>query len=294
MPIIIDGKKISQEVKDEVRDEVRDLKGRGVVPKLVAVLVGEDPASSVYVRNKGRACEAVGMEHETINLPAATSQEDLLKLIGQWNEDRSVSGILVQLPLPEHIDEKKILYAISPEKDVDCFHPINVGKLMIGEPGFLPCTPAGVMEMMMRTGFDPSGKHAVIVGRSNIVGKPLAALLMQKQKGSNATVTVCHSRTPDIGAYTRNGDILIAAIGSPEFVTGDMVKPGAIVIDVGINRVEDAGKKSGYRLVGDVDYAAASQLAHAITPVPGGVGPMTIAMLLKNTLKAAVSQNNAL
>lgn len=290
MAFIIDGKKIASDIRAEVAQEVAALKKKGIVPKLVAVLVGDDPASHVYVSNKGRACVEVGMDHQTITLPKETSHGDLLQLVHRLNRDTTVSGILVQLPLPKQINEREIINAVAPDKDVDCFHPANVGRISIGDPLFLPCTPAGVQELLMRCKMDPSGKHTVIVGRSNIVGKPLASMLIQKAKGANSTVTVCHTGTPDIGSFTRQADIVIAAVGKAEMITGDMIRPGAVVIDVGINRIDDPSKKSGSRLVGDVHYESASAVASAITPVPGGVGPMTIAMLLKNTLKAAVHQ----
>lgn len=287
MALIIDGKKIAEDIRKEVAAEVSELRKKNVIPKLVAVLVGEDPASHVYVSNKGKACVEVGMESETIKLPKDTSQDELLSMVRTLNEDKSVSGILVQLPLPKQIEERVIINTIDPQKDVDCFHPANVGRISIGEPTFLPCTPAGVQELLLRCKMDPAGKHTVIVGRSNIVGKPLANMLIQKAVGANSTVTVCHTGTRDIGAYTRQADIVIAAVGKAEMIRGDMIKPGAVVIDVGINRVEDASKKSGFRLVGDVHFESAREVASAITPVPGGVGPMTIAMLLKNTLKSA-------
>jgi methylenetetrahydrofolate dehydrogenase (NADP+)/methenyltetrahydrofolate cyclohydrolase len=251
-----------------------------VVPHLAAVLVGDDPASAVYVRNKQIACEKAGFKSTLHRLPASTAQAELLALVQSLNADPGVHGILVQLPLPKGIDTTLILDAVLPAKDVDGFHPENVGLMQQGRPRFLPCTPAGVMRMLQVSGIETSGKHAVVIGRSDIVGKPMAALL--SQKGADATVTLCHSRTRDIGAYCRAADILVAAIGIPQFVKGDMVKPGAVVIDVGINRVND-------RLVGDVDYLPAAQVASAITPVPGGVGPMTIAMLLANTLRAALN-----
>lgn len=290
MAFIIDGKKIATDIRAEVAEEVAVLKKKGIVPKLVAVLVGDDPASHVYVSNKGRACVEVGMDHQTIKLPKETTHGDLLQLVHHLNRDTTVSGILVQLPLPKQIDEREIINAVSPDKDVDCFHPANVGRISIGDPLFLPCTPAGVQELLLRCKMEPAGKHTVIVGRSNIVGKPLASMLIQKARGANSTVTVCHTGTPDIGSMTRQADIMIAAVGKAEMITGDMIRPGAVVIDVGINRIDDPSKKSGSRLVGDVHYESASAVASAITPVPGGVGPMTIAMLLKNTLKAAVHQ----
>ncbi|NUM82329.1 bifunctional 5,10-methylene-tetrahydrofolate dehydrogenase/5,10-methylene-tetrahydrofolate cyclohydrolase [bacterium] len=287
---IIDGKKIAEDIKNEIASEVLKLKQTGVVPHLSVVLVGDNPASEVYVRNKGKMCEEVGMSHETIKLPVSTFQDELLTLIGELNANPKVSGILVQLPLPKQINESVIINSIDPFKDVDCFHPFNVGKLSIGEPVFLPCTPAGVQELLLRSNADPSGKHTVIVGRSNIVGKPLASMLIQKSKGANSTVTVCHTGTKDLSYHTKQADILIAAMGQAEVIRGDMIKPGAVVIDVGMNRVADASKKSGFRLTGDVHFDSAKEVASAITPVPGGVGPMTIIMLMKNTLKAVLKK----
>ncbi len=285
---VIDGKQMAEEIRGEVAEETRALRERlGITPGLAAVLVGGDPASAVYVRNKRRACDEADMVSETIQLPEETTQEELIGLVRQLNADPRFHGILVQLPLPPHIEEREVILAIDPDKDVDGMHPINGGRLMEGNPRFPPATPAGVQQMLVRSGNDPAGKHVVIVGRSNIVGKPLAALLVQKASGANATVTVCHTGTRDLPALTRQADIVIAAIGRPRALTADMVAEGAVVIDVGINRVEDATRKSGYRLVGDVDYDAVAEKASAITPVPGGVGPMTIAMLLTNTLRAA-------
>ncbi len=285
--ILIEGKRVAETIRAELKDEVAALAARGVTPGLAVVLVGENPASQVYVRNKEKACAEVGMAAFDHRLPASTPEDELLALIDTLNADPSVHGILVQLPLPKHINETKVLNAIAPDKDADGFHPMNVGKMLIGEECPLPCTPHGVQELLVRYGHDPAGKHVVIVGRSNIVGKPLAAILMQKKKGANATVTVAHSGTKDLAGMMRQADILVAAIGVPEFVKADMVRDGAVVIDVGINRVEDATHPKGYRIVGDVDFAGVSQKAAAITPVPGGVGPMTIAMLLKNTVEAA-------
>jgi methylenetetrahydrofolate dehydrogenase (NADP+)/methenyltetrahydrofolate cyclohydrolase len=276
---VIDGKQIAEQTRAEAAEGAKQLlKEKGVVPHLAAVLVGDDPASAVYVRNKHIACEKAGFKSTLHRLPATTSQADLMALVRSLNEDPDVHGILVQLPLPKGLDATAILDAIHPSKDVDGFHAENVGLMSQGRPRFLPCTPAGVMRMLKVSGIETSGKHAVVIGRSDIVGKPMAMLLAQK--GVDATVTLCHSRTPDLGAFCREADILVAAIGIPQFVKGDMVKPGAVVIDVGINRLGD-------KLVGDVDYAAAAQVASAITPVPGGVGPMTIAMLLENTLRSA-------
>ena len=285
---ILDGNKVAQEMRAEMAEEIRALKEEhGITPGLAVVLVGDDPASQVYVRNKGRACEQVGIRSDTYRFPADYPEEELLGLISKLNEDPEVHGILVQLPLPEHIDEEKVLYAIDPNKDVDGFHPVNVGKLMIGKPGFLPCTPHGIQQLLLRSGIEIEGKHVVVVGRSNIVGKPVAMILVQKQKGANATVTICHTGTKDLGYHTRQADILIVAAGRPKTVTADMVKEGAVVVDVGVNRVEDPSSKRGYRLVGDVDFDSVKEKASAITPVPGGVGPMTITMLLRNTIDAA-------
>ena len=284
---IIDGTKIAAEIRGEIAVEVKKLKESGVNPGLVVVLVGEDPASAVYVRNKGKACEEVGMTSETIRLPATTPEAELVDLVKKLNNDPKWHGILVQLPLPKHISESKIINAIDPAKDVDAFHPYNVGKLLIGEPIFMPCTPAGAQQLLLRSGYDPAGKHVVICGRSNIVGKPMAAILIQKQPGANATVTMVHTRTKDMASYTRQADILIAATGVPRMIKGDMVRDGVVIIDVGINSVVDPTHPKGRRLVGDVDFESVKDKAEAITPVPGGVGPMTITMLLKNTLKAA-------
>jgi methylenetetrahydrofolate dehydrogenase (NADP+)/methenyltetrahydrofolate cyclohydrolase len=259
-----------------------------VTPGLSVVLVGDDPASHVYVRAKERACIEAGMQGETIRLPAATSQAELLGHVDRLNADPAVHGILVQMPLPPQLDPSEVIRRIRPDKDVDGFHPVNVGKLLIGErDGFAPCTPAGVQELLVRSGVETRGAECVVVGRSNIVGRPMAALMLQPRVGADATVTVCHSRTRDLAAHTRRADILIAAIGRARFITADMVKPGAVVIDVGMNRLDDPAAKNGYRLAGDVDFAAVRELASLITPVPGGVGPMTIAMLLKNTVRSA-------
>jgi methylenetetrahydrofolate dehydrogenase (NADP+)/methenyltetrahydrofolate cyclohydrolase len=287
---LIDGTKIARSVRDDVARDVAALRGRGVTPGLTVVLVGDDAASAVYVRSKGKACDEAGMASETIRLPAATTQDELLRHVDRLNADPLVHGILVQMPLPKHINPDTVLRRMNPAKDVDGFHPINVGKLLIGEKdGFAPCTPAGVQEMLVRTGIDTRGMECVVIGRSNIVGKPMAALLMQDRVGANATVTICHRHTRDLPDHTRRADLIIAAAGRPGVVTPDMVKPGAVVIDVGINRVTDATAKNGYRLVGDVDFDGVRQVASHITPVPGGVGPMTIAMLLRNTVKAATA-----
>ena len=275
-------------MRAELQGEIRRLGARGITPGLAAVLVGDNPASSTYVRMKGKACDEAGLYHETIRLKSETTEAELLALIERLNADHKIHGILVQLPLPKQIDAQRVLHRVSPGKDVDGFHPENVGKVSIGDPtGFRPATPYGVQQLLVKSGIETKGRHAVIVGRSNIVGRPMAALLLQDGPGGNATVTVCHSRTRDIRSVTRLADILIVAIGKPEFVTGDMIKPGAVVIDVGVNRVEDPSTKKGYRLVGDVQFAEAKQVAGAITPVPGGVGPMTITMLLYNTVQAA-------
>ena len=286
--MLIDGAAIGRLVRRDVAAEVERLKALGITPQLSVVLVGNDPASAVYVRSKGKACEEAGMRGETIRLPAETTENALLAQVDRLNADPNVHGILVQMPLPRHIAADKVIRRIRPEKDVDGFHPVNVGKLSIGErDGFVPCTPAGAIELLVRSGVETRGKDAVIVGRSNIVGKPMAALLMQDAPGGNATVTVCHSRTSNLAGHIRRADIVIAAIGKPEMITGDMIKPGAVVIDVGINRVNDAAAPKGYRIVGDVHFASARDVASLITPVPGGVGPMTIAMLMKNTVRAA-------
>lgn len=281
MATIIDGKQISAQVKESVAKEVEGLKEKGIHPALAVVLVGDDPASQVYVRNKTKACEVCGIRSEQIRMPAETTQEELMAVVDRLNKDDAIDGILVQLPLPKHLDETMVLRAISPDKDVDAFHPVNVGKIMIGDYDFLPCTPAGCMELIHSTGISVSGKHAVVIGRSNIVGKPMAMLLLHE----NATVTVCHSRTANLKEECLRADILVAAVGKEKIVTADMVKPGAVVIDVGMNRNADG------KLCGDVDFEAVKEIASAITPVPGGVGPMTIAMLMKNTVKAAEKRN---
>ncbi|MGW8268068.1 MAG: bifunctional methylenetetrahydrofolate dehydrogenase/methenyltetrahydrofolate cyclohydrolase FolD [Longimicrobiales bacterium] len=289
---IISGKEIAQTIREETAARVAALKkAHDFVPGLATVLVGEDPASQSYVGMKNKTAKEMGIHSRQITLDADTPEAELLGIVEGLNADPEIHGILVQLPLPKHIDEAKILLAIDPAKDVDGFHPVNVGKLSTGETEVLaPCTPAGVVQMLMRTGNDPSGKHCVVVGRSNIVGRPMASLLLRKAQGGNATVTVCHSRTPDLGAMTRLADILIVAIGWPDTVKADMVKPGAVVIDVGTNRVEDATRERGWRLVGDVAFDEVKEVAGAITPVPGGVGPMTITMLMSNTVDAAVRQ----
>lgn len=285
---ILDGARIGREIRAEVAAAVARMAGAGRKPGLAVVIVGEDPASRVYVRSKGRACLEAGMHSETVEYPAGVTQEELLSRIDRLNADPAIHGMLVQLPLPKHIDTEAVLRRIDPRKDVDGFHPVNVGKLVIGDPtAFRPATPYGVQQMLIREGIETKGAHAVIVGRSNIVGKPMAGLLIQDAPGGNATVTICHSRSKDLPAITRSADILVVAIGKPEFVTAGMVRPGAVVVDVGINRVTDPEAPKGYRLVGDVAFGPVAEIASAITPVPGGVGPMTIAMLLRNTLQAA-------
>jgi methylenetetrahydrofolate dehydrogenase (NADP+)/methenyltetrahydrofolate cyclohydrolase len=287
---LIDGKAIAGAVREEVASGVAEMREKhGVIPGLAAVLVGDDPASAVYVRNKEKAAAEAGIKGEVFRLSGETSQEELLELVGRLNADDTFHGILVQLPLPSQIDEDRVIEAISPDKDVDGLHPVNMGRLMAGRPRFVPATPSGIHEMLLRSGNSPEGRHVVVCGRSNIVGKPVANLLMQRRPGANATVTVCHTRTRDLGSITRQADILIAAMGHPSSITADMVSEGVVVIDVGINRVDAPERKRGYRLVGDVDFDPVSEKAAAITPVPGGVGPMTIAMLLRNTLDAARS-----
>ncbi|MCH2513341.1 MAG: bifunctional methylenetetrahydrofolate dehydrogenase/methenyltetrahydrofolate cyclohydrolase FolD [Chloroflexi bacterium] len=284
---ILDGKALAETIRGEVATGVAEMQqNHGITPGLAAILVGDDPASAIYVRNKRRACDEVGMVSDTLLLPADSTNEQVLECVQRLNDDPRFHGILVQLPLPPQVDERLIMESLDPGKDVDGLHPFNVGKLVQGRADFVPGTPAGIQQILLRNGHDPAGANVVICGRSDIVGKPLAILLMQRADGANATVTVCHTRTKNLAEITRQADILVAAIGSPNVITADMVKEGAVVIDVGINRVDDASRKSGYRLVGDVDFAAVSEEASAITPVPGGVGPMTIAMLLVNTLTA--------
>lgn len=282
---IILGKEVAEEVFSDLRVRINALKDKGIVPGLGVILVGEDPASQVYVRMKVKKCEELGMKSVKIEMPASSTQDEVLAQVRALNENPEIHGFLVQLPLPSHIDENAVINAIDPSKDVDCFHPVNVGKMLIGEPDFLPATPAGVMEMIKRRGIETEGKHAVVIGRSNIVGKPMAALLMQR--GVDATVTITNSRTVDLPSITRQADILIAAVGKPFFVTDHMVKEGAVVIDVGTNRIDDPNSPSGTRLVGDVDYGRVREKASWITPVPGGVGPMTICMLMSNAVRAA-------
>ena len=281
------GKEISDSIYAELRGRIAALKARGITPGLAVVLVGEDPASQTYVRMKGKKCEELGMRSVQVLLPEGTTQAELLARVAELNSDPSIHGFLVQLPLPEHIDEKAVINAIDPSKDVDCFHPYNVGRMLIGEPDFLPATPAGVQQMIIRSGIETRGKRVVVVGRSNIVGKPMAAMMVQKGAGADATVSVVHSRSEDLAEISRSADILIVAVGKPRFVTADMVKEGAVVIDVGTNRVDDPSAKDGSRLVGDVDFDAVSRKASYITPVPKGVGPMTICMLMANTVRAA-------
>ena len=284
---ILDGAALAKEVRAEVAVGVAEmLQSHGVTPGLAAVLVGDDPASAIYVRNKRQACAEVGMVSETFQMPASTSQAEIIDLVDSLNTNPQFHGILVQLPLPGHLDEQAVVQTMLPAKDVDGIHPFNLGKLAQGSPDYVPGTPAGIQQILLRNGYDPAGRHLVVCGRSNIVGKPLAILLMQRRDGANATVTVCHTRTRNLADLTRQADILVAAMGQPRGITADMVKEGVVVVDVGINRVEDATRKRGYRLVGDVDFEAVAQKAAAITPVPGGVGPMTVAMLLVNTLAA--------
>ena len=285
---LLDGKKLAADMRADIARQVAELKAScGVTPGLGVILIGADPASTSYVTAKERACEEAGMFSLDVRVPAETTQEEALALVRRMNDDPRVHGILVQLPLPRHIDEAAVINAIAPEKDVDGFTPVNVGRMMIGESCFLPCTPHGIIQMLLKAGVQTSGRHAVVVGRSNIVGKPVAHLLMRKAEGGNATVTVCHTGTRDLAAYTRQADILVVAAGRPGTVTGSMIKPGAVVVDVGVNRIPDASRKNGFRLVGDVDADSVSEVASLLTPVPGGVGPMTITMLLVNTLEAA-------
>lgn len=283
--VIIDGKQIAADVRADVAKRVAQLKEKGVSACLAVILVGEDPASVSYVTGKQKALAEVGMTDRSMHLPADTSEEELLKIIDDLNNDSSVHGILVQLPLPKHIDSEKVIMAISPEKDVDGFHPVSVGNLLIGRPGFLPCTPHGIIVLLKRMGIETSGKHAVVIGRSNIVGKPVSILLARKD--TNCTVTMCHTGTVNMAEITRQADIVVVASGHPHTLTGDMVKDGAVVIDVGVNRIPDSSKKSGFRLIGDCDFDDLKEKTSFITPVPGGVGPMTIAMLMQNTIESA-------
>lgn len=284
---IIDGNRIAAQIKEELRERITHLHLSGHSPGLAVVLVGEDPASKVYVSMKAKECSQLGFYSRQENLPEMVTEEELLKNIDYIQADPKIHGLLVQMPLPDHISEARVMERIDPDKDVDGFHPVNVGRMLMGAPGMLPCTPHGIQELLVRSGNSPEGKHVVMVGRSNIVGKPVAAILMQKATNANATVTVCHSGTRDLGLLTRQADILIAAMGRPQFIKADMVREGAVVIDVGMNRVEDPKSEKGYRLVGDVDFEAVSRKVKAITPVPGGVGPMTRAMLMVNTVRAA-------
>jgi len=285
---LISGSEIARQIREELKEETARLKEKfNVVPGLVTILVGQNPASMSYVTAKQKTSKELGFHSIQENQPETLTEADLLALIDRYNRDPAIHGILVQLPLPKHINETKVLYAIDPKKDVDGFHPVNVGKLMIGEADYLPCTPAGIQQLLIRSGVKTDGAEVVVVGRSNIVGKPIANILLQKQKGANATVTICHTGTRDMAFHTRRAEILIVAAGKPNAITADMVKEGAVVIDVGINRVEDHTTPKGYRLVGDVHFESARRVASHITPVPGGVGPMTIAMLLKNTVRAA-------
>lgn len=286
--IIIDGKQIAADVRQDVANKVSELKKKGIAPCLAVILVGENPASVSYVTGKQKALAEVGMVDRSVHLPENTSEDDLLNLIDELNKDNSVHGILVQLPLPKHINEDKVIMAIAPEKDVDGFHPVSVGNMMIGRPGFLPCTPHGIIVLLKKMGIETSGKHAVVIGRSNIVGKPVSILLARKD--TNCTVTMCHTGTKNMAEITKQADILVVASGHPHTLTKDMVKPGAVIIDVGVNRIPDSSKKSGFRLIGDCDFDDLVETASYITPVPGGVGPMTIAMLMYNTLESA--QNN--
>lgn len=282
---IIDGKQIAKEVREDIAKKVESLKQKGIIPCLSVILVGENPASVSYVTGKQKALAEVGMKDRSLHLPESTTEEELLKIISDLNKDDSVHGILVQLPLPKHINEEKVLLAIPPEKDVDGFHPENVGNLVIGKKAFLPCTPHGIIVLLKKMGIETSGKHAVVIGRSNIVGKPVALLLARKD--TNCTVTICHTGTKNIADFTKNADIVVVASGHPHTLTKDMIKEGAVVIDVGVNRIPDSTKKSGFRLVGDADFEDIKEKASFVTPVPGGVGPMTITMLMYNTLEAA-------
>lgn len=292
MGSIIDGKAIAKEIRQELKQEVISLKNKNIIPGLAVILVGEDPASMSYVKGKKRACEEVGILSKSFELDINTTESSLLELVDKLNHDKEIHGILVQLPLPNHIDELKIINAIVPEKDVDGFHPVSIGNMMIGVDTFLPCTPFGIIKLLEREKVETEGKEVVVVGRSNTVGAPVANMLFKKSNPGNATVTICHTRTRNLKEHCLNADILIAAAGKANMITGDMIKPGAIVIDVGVNRIEDNSKKSGYKLVGDVDFNKAINVASKITPVPGGVGPMTITMLMFNTVESAKRVNN--
>ena len=284
---IISGTEVAKTIREELKIEVAELKEKhAIVPGLVTILVGEDPASQSYVSAKNKTAHALGIHSEQVTLPADTSEQDLLAIVDKYNQDKNIHGILVQLPLPKHINETNVLYAIDPAKDVDGFHPVNVGKMVVGEECFLPCTPHGILELLVRSGVETSGAEVVVIGRSNIVGKPIANLMLQKRKGGNATVTLCHTRTKDMAAHCRRADIIIAAVGVPKMVTADMVKDGVVIIDVGVNRIGKTAEGKAI-LAGDVDFDAVKEKASYITPVPGGVGPMTITMLMKNTVQAA-------
>ncbi len=286
--LLLDGKALAATIKEEIKATVDSIRSAGgKIPHLAAVLVGEDPASQVYVRNKVKSCEEVGFQSSLLRLPASTTETDLLAVVAQLNEDPSVDGFIVQLPLPSHINEEKVTLAVSPGKDVDGFHPVNIGRMTLGLPAYLPATPNGILELLQRYDIETAGKEVVVLGRSNIVGTPMSVLMSRKSYPGNATVTICHSRTKNLAAHIQRADILIAAIGIPEMVKASMIKAGAVIIDVGINRVEDSSRKSGYRLCGDVDFDALKDKASAMTPVPGGVGPMTVVSLLLNTLKAS-------
>ena len=285
--ILIDGKAIAATIRGELEQRIRTLGESGIRPGLAVVLVGENPASKVYVGMKEKMCAELGLHSEGFRLDASVSREKLLELINRLNQDERIHGILVKFPLPKHLDEDEIIMVVDPDKDVDGFHPLNMGRLVIGLEGFRSCTPAGVQELLLRSGVELDGRHVVVVGRSNIVGKPVANMLLQKAKGANATVTVAHSRTKDLPGMIRSADVLIAAMGQAELIRGEWIKPGAVVIDVGVNRVDDPSKQSGYRLVGDVHFESAKEVASMITPVPGGVGPMTIIMLMSNTVRSA-------
>ncbi len=285
---VISGNEVAAEIRAELKEKVAELKQKGIVPGLGVVLVGDDPASISYITSKAKGCEEIGLYEETVRLPADIPEEEVLKVIDGMNKDPKFSGILVQLPLPDHISVDKVINFISPEKDVDGFHPVNLGKLLRGEPCPLPCTPHGVQQLLIRSGNDPAGKHVVVCGRSNIVGKPLSAMLVQKAKGANAVVTVVHTGAKDMTYFTKQADILVAAMGKPNAITADMVKEGVVVMDVGVNRIPDSSKKKGFRLAGDVDFEEVSKKASHITPVPGGLGPMTVTMLLYNTVEAGI------
>lgn len=287
---VIDGKKIAEAIKTELKGKVDSYRSKGIIPGLAAVLVGENPASRIYVNMKAKACQKLGIHSEVIKFPEDTSQSELIDKVEELNDRDDIHGILVQFPLPKGLDEFEVNLKIDPAKDVDGFHPENIGRMLIGKPTFLPATPLGIVELLNRSGNPPDGKHIVILGRGNIVGRPLAVMLAQKQKGANATVTLCHTGTKDLSSFTKIADILICAMGVPEMIGGNMIKPGAVLVDVGTNRVPDPGSEKGYRLTGDVDFDSVHAVAGAVTPVPGGVGPMTIAMLLSNTVKAVEMQ----